>query len=80
MVLHSEFCDINKMANLYKRIYMLGRPDPSEGEKATSKKPSHSSTDMYHILTGLKKNLCNNENSLKSLQLIKVRPLFCAQK
>jgi len=65
--------------NLYKRIVTMGRPDPSIKEKATSKKPSHSSTDMYHILNGLKKNLINNDNNLKSLQLIKVRPLFCPQ-
>ena len=49
------------MANLYKRLYETGRPDPSAGETAASRKPSHSASDMYHILNGLAKNIASGK-------------------
>lgn len=52
----------------------MKRPDPTTQEKASTKKPSHSTTDMYHFMTGLRKNMSKEKSELKTLQLIKVRP------
>ena len=64
--IHSDFCQPREMLQLYKRM-KNGRPDPAAGEKASSKKPSHSSTDMYHMMNGLRKNLSKEETKAKSL-------------
>ena len=55
------------MDNLWKRLYELRKPDPAAQEKSSSKKPSHSSTDMQYFLNGLKKNLSSDNSQLKSL-------------
>ena len=72
IVLYSDFCAPKEIGNLYKRIHETGRPDPSAAETASSRKPSHSASDMYHILHGIAKNL--TKGKLSSVQLIKVRP------
>ena len=55
------------MLNFWKRLHEMRKPDPAAKEKSSSKKPSHSSTDMQHILTGLKRNLSSEDSELKSL-------------
>ena len=72
VVLYSDFCTPKELGNLYDRIYKNGRPDPSAAETTSSRKPSHSSSDMYHILNGLAKNITSGK--VQSIQLIKVRP------
>ena len=72
VVLYSDFCGPRELGNLYKRLYETGRPDPSAAETAASRKPSHSSSDMYHILNGLAKNIVSGK--IASVQLIKLRP------
>ena len=64
VTIHSEFCNPNNMPQIYKRIVTMGRPDPSSLEKASSKKPSHSTTDMYHMMNGLRKNLESDQGKL----------------
>ena len=72
-MLFSDFCGPKELNNLYDRIYRNGRPDPSVAETASSRKPSHSASDMYHILNGLAKNITSGKK-LHLIQLIKVRP------
>ena len=67
------------MDAVYKKIYELKRPDPSIKEKGTTKKPSHSTTDMHHFMIGLRKNLSAEGSVLKCLRLIKVRPTMGAR-
>ena len=62
VVLFSDFCSPKNMDIVYKRIYKMGRNDPSAAEKAASRKPSHSNIDMYHICNGLKRNLMAPES------------------
>ena len=67
------------MDAVYKKIYELKRPDPSLKEKGTTKKPSHSTTDMHHFMLGLRKNLSVEGSVLKCLRLIKIRPTMGAR-
>ena len=80
VVLYSDFCGPKDLLQTHKRINEMKRPDPSVLEKATTKKPSHSTTDMYHFMTGLRKNLSKETSKLKSLHLIKVRPTMGPRK
>ena len=57
VVLHSDFCGPKDMLQTHKRLNEMRRPDPTALEKASTKKPSHSTTDMYHFMTGLRKNM-----------------------
>ena len=57
IVLFSDFCGPREIDTFFHRVYNLGRPDPSLQEKTSSKKPSHSNTDMYNFMNGLRKNL-----------------------
>lgn len=57
----------------------MGRPDPAALEKTSSKKCSHSNTEMYHILNGLRKNLQSDDSKLQEIHLIKLRPIFGPQ-
>lgn len=57
----------------------MGRPDPAAQEKASSKKPSHSTTEMYHMMNGLKKNLKSEDCKIREVHLIKLRPVFGPQ-
>ena len=76
VILFSDFCGPRDMLQTHKRLNEMKRPDPSALEKATSKKPSHSTTDMYHFMTGIKRNMSKDSTRIKTLQLIKLRPTF----
>lgn len=80
VVLYSDFCGPKDMLQVHRKINESGRPDPSAQEKATTKKPSHSTTDMYHFMTGLRRNMSKQTTQIKTLQLIKVRPTMGSKK
>ena len=57
VTIHSDFCDPKTLLKVYTSLVTMRRPDPALAEKASTKKPSHSLTDMHYVMSCLRKNM-----------------------
>jgi hypothetical protein len=63
---------LSEGASLFHKTYNLGRVDPAIEDKNVGKKPSHSSTDTYHMINALAKNL--QKGVIQQVKFVKIRP------
>ena len=57
---------------LFHKTFNLGRMDPAVEDKNVGKKPSHSSTDTFHMINALAKNL--QKGVIEQIKFVKIRP------